>query len=106
MNTEEVKKAHCLNLVSRGFPMAKAREISGYHTVEVRPSQRGLVKPSEPEVEEAPEPEVDVEEAPEPEVDERGELRAKLKELGVKSSPNASVKTLKKKLEVAESDLL
>jgi len=89
--TEEDKNLLLVNLVSRGVPMAKAREKAF-----------GKAAPETPEpVKEAP----NKEEAPEMSADEeREELVKALAALGVKAHPNAKNETLKQKLEEASAD--
>lgn len=76
------------NLVSRGVPLNKAREMLG------------LEKPttgSEPEAVELTEPT----EAVEADESELESLRSQLAELGIHASPRAKVETLRKKLDEA-----
>lgn len=79
--TEQDKQNHFLNLISRGFSMREARKRVGYEDPAPPPA-------SAPEVVESP-------------IEEKKAVRAKLKDLGVKYSPNASLENLQAKLEDA-----
>lgn len=81
--TEQDKQNHFLNLISRGFSMREARKRVGYED----PAPPPAFVPA-PEAVDNP-------------IEEKKAVRAKLKELGVKYSPNASLENLQAKLEDA-----